>query len=148
MVAIDVLLNVVGKLLQGSPLRSCTTMGSNTQPMNRWLFSVPVMRTRRERCVSPMTPHIITPGAAPVWRCIMHDVSNLSPRYLQTRIRPSWYCTQKEYAYKYTPWNVTLAGRCLEKDVRHTAKCRQFLLKSLFPIKSPKPPKKMVSEPS
>ncbi|GFU47977.1 hypothetical protein TNCV_4967661 [Trichonephila clavipes] len=45
-----------------------------------------------EECESDIQPHTIIPGSGPVWRCITHLLSLLSPRCLQTRIRPSWCC--------------------------------------------------------
>ncbi|GFV92753.1 hypothetical protein TNCV_1376031 [Trichonephila clavipes] len=52
------------------------------------------MSTRGEREGYPIPPHTIIPGAGPVWQCITQLFSILSPRCLQTRIRPSWCCRQ------------------------------------------------------
>ncbi|GFT44700.1 hypothetical protein TNCV_2844921 [Trichonephila clavipes] len=52
------------------------------------------MRTRGGRERHPIPPHPIIPVAGPVWRCITQLFIILSPRCLQTRIRPSWYCRQ------------------------------------------------------
>lgn len=56
-----------------------------------WLLNVPVMCTRG--CGSPT--RTITPGAGSMRLCIIQQLNSLSPRYLQTLIRPSWYCRQK-----------------------------------------------------
>ncbi|GFU23097.1 hypothetical protein TNCV_3515431 [Trichonephila clavipes] len=64
------------------------------------------MHTRGMQERYPIPPHTIISGAGPVRLCITQLFRILSPRCLQTQIRPSWCCRQmRESSLKTTSFH-------------------------------------------
>ncbi|GFT03215.1 hypothetical protein TNCV_3610751 [Trichonephila clavipes] len=62
--------------------------------MHRSVFKVPSIQTRDERVDYPMVDQIIIPGAGSLCRFRMQAGNERSLHSLQTRFRPSEFCTQ------------------------------------------------------